>query len=91
MRKSLVTSKLDKSTINKAWSSPNRFASVGSPTGNLNLLAKNITSVKSEGLLSSKSRQSTMISNLELGLEYTNKQYDHLVKINDYINQIISI
>ena len=32
-----------------------------------------------------------MISNLELGLEYTNKQYDHLVKINDYINQIISI
>jgi hypothetical protein len=32
-----------------------------------------------------------MISNLELGLEYTNKQYDTLVKINDYINQIISI
>ena len=91
MRKSLVTSKLDKSTINKAWSSPNRFASVGSPTGNLNLQAKNISSVKSRGLLSSRSRQSAMISNLELGLEYTNKQYDHLVKINDYINQIISI
>ena len=91
MRKSLATSKLEKSNTIKTWSIPDRFVSVGTPTGNHNLQAKNITSVRSEGLLSSRSRQSTMISNLELGLEYTNKQYDHLVKINDYINQIISI
>ena len=91
MRKSLATSKLEKSNTIKTWSIPDRFVSVGTPTGNHNLQAKNITSVRSEGLLSSRSRQSTMTSNLELGLEYTNKQYDHLVKINDYINQIISI
>ena len=91
MRKSLATSKLAKSNLIKTLSSPNRFASVAAPTGNNNLQAINITSVRDKRMLSSRSRQSTMISNLELGLEYTNKQYDHLVKINDYINQIISI
>ena len=91
MRKLLVTSELTNSSLIKTWSSPNRFDSGGTPTCINKLAAKNITTVKSEGVLSSRSRQSTMISNLELGLEYTNKQYDTLVKINDYINQIISI
>lgn len=91
MRKLLVTSKLTSSSLIKTSPGPNRFCSVSTPTGSNKLTAKNITSSKSERVLSSRSRQSTMISNLELGLEYTNKQYDNLVKINDYINQIISM
>lgn len=91
MRKLLVTSKLTSSSLIKTFPGPNRFCSVSTPIGSNKLTAKNITSSKSERVLSSRSRQSTMISNLELGLEYTNKQYDNLVKINDYINQIISM
>lgn len=91
MRKLLFTSKLTNSSLIKTSFIPKRFDSGGTPTGNNKLTPKNISTLKSEGVLSSRSRQSTMISNLELGLEYTNKQYDTLVKINDYINQIISI
>jgi len=91
MRKTLLTSKLNSSSSIKTCFTPYRFDSGAIPAGSNKLLGKNITNNKSDAVLSSRSRQSAMISNLELGLEYANKQFDNLVKINDYINQIISI
>lgn len=38
---------------------------------------------------SSQSRQTVMVKNLKLGIDYKTKQYDHLSSINDYLNNII--
>ena len=40
---------------------------------------------------SSISRQTVMVKNLKLGIDYKTKQYDHLSSINDYLNDIIRL
>lgn len=40
---------------------------------------------------SSISRQTVMVKNLKLGIDYKTKQYDHLSSINDYLNDIIGL
>ena len=40
---------------------------------------------------SSKSRQTVMVKNLKLGIDYKTKQYNHLSSINDYLNDIIRL
>ncbi|MBT3666000.1 MAG: hypothetical protein HN548_00855 [Opitutae bacterium] len=93
MRNLLFTKNLNIITSSKATPTSCRVGSSGQSN-----LGTSIVQVGDQNQIphpmlpySSQSRQSVMISNLKLGIEYKSKQYDNLSSINDYLNEIISI
>ena len=91
MRKSLLHSKLVKTSLISSSSTWERLNLIGQKNGLTDSNYSHDDRMKvPPALFSSRSRQTVMINNLEQGISYANKQYENLVRINSYIRQIIT-